>query len=72
MYKPVIVIHYHELWLKGRNRNFFLGKFLLALRRSLEEFHVERIRKPGDRVVIEFAKGVPLEEIGRASCRERV
>jgi thiamine biosynthesis protein ThiI len=63
MSKPVIVIHYHELWLKGRNRNFFLGKFLLALRRSLEEFHVERIRKPGDRVVIEFAEGVPLDKV---------
>jgi thiamine biosynthesis protein ThiI len=63
MSKPVIVIHYHELWLKGRNRNFFLGKFLLALRRSLEEFHVERIRKPGDRVVIEFAEGVPLDQV---------
>jgi thiamine biosynthesis protein ThiI len=63
MSKPVIVIHYHELWLKGRNRNFFLDKFLLALRRSLEAFHVERIRKPGDRVVIEFAEGVPLEQV---------
>ena len=65
MSKPVIVIHYHELWLKGRNRNFFLGKFLLALRRSLEEFHVERIRKPGDRVVVEFAEGVPLDRVVR-------
>jgi tRNA uracil 4-sulfurtransferase len=65
MSKPVIVIHYHELWLKGRNRNFFLGKFLLALRRSLEEFQVERIRKPGDRVVIEFAEDVPLDRVVR-------
>jgi thiamine biosynthesis protein ThiI len=63
MPRPVIVVHYHELWLKGRNRNFFLGKFLLALRRSLEEFHVERIRKPGDRLVIEFAEGAPLDRI---------
>ena len=58
MSKPVIVIHYHELWLKGRNRSFFLGKFLLALRRTLEEFHVEQIRKPGDRVVIEGMQGL--------------
>ncbi len=63
MSKPVIVIHYHELWLKGGNRKFFLGKFLLALRRSLEEFHVEHIRQPGDRVVIEFAEGTPLDQV---------
>jgi hypothetical protein len=31
--KLVIVVHYHELWLKGGNRNFFVGKLLLALRR---------------------------------------
>jgi len=60
MSKPVIVIHYHELWLKGGNRKFFLGKFLLALRRTLEEFHVERIRQPGDRVVIELGEDAPL------------
>jgi thiamine biosynthesis protein ThiI len=63
MSKPVIVIHYHELWLKGRNRNFFLGKFMIALRRTLEEFHVERIRKPGDRVVIEFSEDTPLDKV---------
>jgi tRNA uracil 4-sulfurtransferase len=58
---PVIVIHYHELWLKGGNRRFFLGKFLLALRRVLAEFSVERIRQPGDRVVVQLAEGAPLE-----------
>jgi tRNA uracil 4-sulfurtransferase len=63
MPKPVIVIHYHELWLKGRNRSFFLGKFLLALRKSLAEFPVERIRQPGDRVLIQLAEGTPLEPV---------
>ncbi len=63
MSKPVIVVHYHELWLKGGNRNFFLGKFLLALRRSLAQFPVEHIRRPGDRLVIELAEGAPVEEV---------
>jgi len=63
MPKPVIVVHYHELWLKGRNRNFFLGKFLLALRQSLAHFPVERIRQPGDRVLIELAEGAPVQEV---------
>ena len=26
MNDSVIVVHYHELWLKGGNRRFFLGK----------------------------------------------
>jgi thiamine biosynthesis protein ThiI len=63
MPKHVIVVHYHELWLKGRNRNFFLGKLVLALRRSLEQFPVERIRRPGDRLVIELAESAPINEV---------
>jgi tRNA uracil 4-sulfurtransferase len=63
MLKPVIVIHYHELWLKGQNRNFFLGKFLLALRRTLADFGVERIRQPGDRILIELAEATPIEQV---------
>jgi thiamine biosynthesis protein ThiI len=63
MQKTVIVIHYHELWLKGRNRKFFLGKFLLGLRRAFADFPSMRMRQPGDRVVLEFDSDGPLETI---------
>ena len=63
MPKTVIVIHYHELWLKGRNRKFFLGKFLLALRRAFADFPSMRMRQPGDRVVLEFGFDASLEAI---------
>ncbi len=63
MLKSVVVIHYHELWLKGRNRSFFLGKFLIALRGALAEFPGVRMRQPGDRVVIEFGRDVPLQSV---------
>lgn len=63
MPKIVVVIHYHELWLKGRNRKFFLGKFLLALRRAFADFPSVRMRQPGDRVVLEFEPDAPLETI---------
>ena len=63
MPKRAIVVHYHELWLKGNNRSFFLGKFLLALRRTLAQFPVEKIRQPGDRVVIHLADDTPVEPV---------
>lgn len=66
---PVIVVHYHELWLKGQNRNFFLGKFLLALRRTLAQFPVEKIRQPGDRVVIYLTENAPVESVVAALQR---
>jgi thiamine biosynthesis protein ThiI len=69
MLKTVAVIHYHELWLKGRNRKFFLGKFLIALRRAFADFPRARMRQPGDRVVIEFDSEAPLETIiARLRC----
>lgn len=66
MSNPVIVVHYHELWLKGRNRRFFVGKLHTALRRGLEGIPVENIFKPGDRFLVKLAEGAPVgEAIGR-------
>ena len=65
MSKPVIVVHYHELWLKGRNRKFFLGKLEVALRRALEGLGLERITRPGDRLLVELAESASLEEAVR-------
>jgi thiamine biosynthesis protein ThiI len=62
MSNPVIVVHYHELWLKGRNRRFFLGKLFTALRQSLQGVPVQRIEQPGDRFIVRLGDGASLEE----------
>ena len=62
MNNPVIVVHYHELWLKGRNRRFFLGKLFTALRQSLQGVPVQRIEQPGDRFIVRLGDGASLEE----------
>lgn len=62
MSNPVIVVHYHELWLKGRNRRFFLGKLFTALRQSLQGIPVQRIEQPGDRFVVRLGDGASLDE----------
>src|ERR1700720_930056 len=59
---PVIVVHYHELWLKGGNRRFFLGKLFTALRKSLEGIPVRRIEQPGDRFIVRLGDDASLEE----------
>ncbi len=63
--KLVIVVHYHEIWLKGGNRRFFLSKLHMALKRALEGLPVERILRPGDRMLIEFGEGASAEEAVR-------
>ena len=62
MTKRVIVAHYHELWLKGGNRKFFLAKLLAAVRATLEGLDLQRVTLPADRVVIELGEGALLEE----------
>ncbi|MGH9746025.1 MAG: tRNA uracil 4-sulfurtransferase ThiI [Candidatus Acidiferrales bacterium] len=62
MSNPVIVVHYHELWLKGRNRRFFLGKLFTALRQSLQGVPVQRIEQPGDRFIVRLGDGASLDE----------
>jgi thiamine biosynthesis protein ThiI len=62
MSKLFIVVHYHEIWLKGGNRRFFLSKLHIALKRALEGLPVERILRPGDRLLIEFGEGASAEE----------
>lgn len=57
-----IVVHYHELWLKGGNRRFFLHKLREALRRSLEGIGIARISEPADRLVIELADPAAVSE----------
>jgi tRNA uracil 4-sulfurtransferase len=58
----VIVVHYHELWLKGRNRRFFLGKLFTALRLALQGLPIQRIEQPGDRFLVRLAEGAPMDE----------
>lgn len=62
MSQPVIVIHYHELWLKGRNRRFFVSKLAEALRAGLEGIPVEKIERPEDRFVVRLGEGAPVEQ----------
>ena len=62
MSAPVIVVHYHELWLKGRNRRFFLGKLFTALRHSLQGLPLERIEQPGDRFLVRLKPEASLDE----------
>jgi tRNA uracil 4-sulfurtransferase len=62
MSNAVIVVHYHELWLKGRNRRFFLGKLFTALRQSFQGIPVERIEQPGDRFIVRLGDEAPLAE----------
>ena len=63
MPKQHIVVHFHELWLKGGNRHFFVGRLITAVRQSLEGLGLAKLHCPGDRVVIELEEGARVEPV---------
>jgi tRNA uracil 4-sulfurtransferase len=63
MNQAAVVIHYHELWLKGRNKRFFLSKLTSAIRTALEGIAIEKIERPDDRFVVRLPQEASVDEV---------
>jgi len=64
-----IVVHYHELALKGRNRPRFVARLVANLRRGMKGLGVAGIRALPGRVVIDLADGADGEAVcGRVAA----
>ena len=48
----MLVLHYHEMWLKGRNRNFFLHKLTESIRSHLGGLGRVRVEHEDGRVLV--------------------
>jgi thiamine biosynthesis protein ThiI len=59
----IVVLHYHELWLKGRNRSFFLSRLLHAVRHALEGLPVKGVTAAFDRVLVQLGPEAPAAEV---------
>ena len=62
MSQPAIVVHYHELWLKGRNRRFFVSKLGSNLKLALEGLPIRKIGRPNDRLIIHLEDAASIDE----------
>ncbi|MGA8035919.1 MAG: tRNA uracil 4-sulfurtransferase ThiI [Candidatus Acidiferrales bacterium] len=62
MNHPAIAVHYHELWLKGRNRKFYVRKLTTALRTSLDGLGLIAVEQAGDRLILWFRADGQIEE----------
>ncbi|CAN5722794.1 tRNA 4-thiouridine(8) synthase ThiI [soil metagenome] len=64
----VLVIHYHEISLKGRNREFFEDALGRNLKRALRGTGYDRIRRGFGRITVDFKEENRLEDaVERAS-----
>jgi tRNA uracil 4-sulfurtransferase len=50
--KRVLVLHYHEIWLKGGNKRFFQSRLVAAVKRSLEDLSPRPLEVVLDRLLV--------------------
>jgi tRNA uracil 4-sulfurtransferase len=64
-----LVAHYHEVGLKGRNRDFFEQKLAGNLKRALRGTGYSRVRRGFGRIVVDFDEGAPVTEAAERAAR---
>ena len=50
--QQVLILHYHEIWLKGGNKNYFLSRLIAAVKQSLADLPYESLQFVADRLVL--------------------
>jgi thiamine biosynthesis protein ThiI len=50
--KRVLILHYHEIWLKGGNKRFFQSRLVTAVKRSLEDLSPRPLEVVLDRLLV--------------------
>jgi thiamine biosynthesis protein ThiI len=50
--KHVLILHYHEIWLKGGNKCYFLSRLRDAVRRSVAELPIQSLENISDRLIL--------------------
>ena len=63
----VLILHYHEIWLKGKNKRYFLSRLTGAVKRALADLPVVPPRFVCERLVVE-----PREESALPIMLERL
>jgi thiamine biosynthesis protein ThiI len=65
----VLVLHYHEIWLKGRNKNYFLSRLRAAVKQSVADLPARSLESVAERLLLtpaeEAAVPVLLERLRR-------
>jgi len=63
----VLVLHYHEIWLKGGNKNYFLSRLIAAVKRALADLPVSTPQFICERLLV-----APREEAAIPAIVERL
>ena len=61
----IIIVHYGEIGLKGKNRSFFERKLVDNIKRALRGTGYTRVRRISGRLLVELDENADLDEIQR-------
>ena len=61
--KKIIIIHYHEIGLKGKNRSFFEGVLFNNIKLSLKSEKISGVHKIFGRMIVSLNENADLESI---------
>jgi tRNA uracil 4-sulfurtransferase len=50
--KTALILHYHEIWLKGGNKKYYLSRLAAAVRAALADLPVESVEFLSDRFIL--------------------
>ena len=60
------ILHYHEIWLKGGNKNYFLSRLRSAIKQSVCDLPVQSLSSTAERFLL-----VPGDESAAPAILER-
>ncbi len=63
----VFILHYHEIWLKGGNKNYFLSRLRSAIKQSVADLPVESISSIAERLLL-----IPGDDSAAPAILERL
>lgn len=63
----ILILHYHEIWLKGENKNYFLSRLIAAIKRAVADLPVASLRFVSERLLL-----TPRDEAALPQMLERL
>ena len=61
--KQVLILHYHEIWLKGGNKNYFLSRLRDAICQSVADLPVASLESISERLILTPADDAALPRL---------
>ena len=61
--KQVLILHYHEIWLKGGNKKYFVSRLRDAIQQSLADLPVASLERISERLILKAADEAALPRI---------